>query len=158
VNASQQKSQSNNNNVQKSQSASMNQQSISSSHCKQILQLREHKEKQATQKCSECQKDYQLPLNDIFHICSKCFSHKILTCYEQCLSSSTDINSIRDKLVFPFNNNTSSTTINGMLLYYTSYPNIDMSTTKLHEEFMKQFQKKKQQQQQAFHQSAYIKK
>lgn len=151
----------NNNNVnisqQKNQSVSINQQSNPSSHCKQILQLREQKEKQVIQKCSECQKDYQIPLNDIFHICSKCFSHKILTCYEQCLSSGTDINSIRDKLVFPFNNNTSSTTINGMLLYYTSYPNIDISTTKHHEEFMKQFQKKKQQQQ-AFHQSAYIKK
>lgn len=151
----------NNNNVnvsqQKSQSVPINQQSNPSSHCKQILQLREQKEKQITQKCSECQKDYQIPLTDIFHICSKCFSNKILTCYEQCLSSNTDINSIRDKLIFPFNNNTSSTTINGMLLYYTSYPNIDTSTTKLHEEFMKQLPKKKQQQQ-ALHQSAYIKK
>ena len=144
-------------NQQKSQSVPINQQGNPSSHCKQILQLREQKEKQVTQKCSECQKEYQIPLNDIFHICSKCFSNKILTCYEQCLSSSTDINSIRDKLVFPFNNNTSSTTINGMLLYYTSYPNIDKSTTKLHEEFMKQLQKKKQQHQ-ALHQSAYIKK
>ena len=119
--------------------------SVSSAHCKQILQLREHKEKQATQKCTKCHKEYHPPLNDIFHICSNCFATKIIPSYEQCLvNNNTDMNTIHDKLIF--NHDNGSTTINGMLLYYTTYPSIDASITKHNENFVKHVQKKKSQQ------------